>query len=792
MGVVYRAKEFIHGRSEKDPKLQITREVAIKQKAPHVPTERFVAEMKSGILLEGLQGVLKYYNLIEENEEMYIVMEYFPGESLSELLTHTALTVEQAVEIGLETAMTIEAAHRRNVLHRDFKPSNVMKFGSRVRVVDFGLAKAKGQTAEISRSGDIMGTAGYMAPEMASGEKATVRSEIYMWGLTFKKLLTGEDPFERVEDDSMGGERNRNEFVILKDNALGNQRDVWGIARKNGRKIPKALMAIANKCTKLKASERYPLMKNVIDDLHRYLNGFPVQAMQQGIISRMGLAARRHVGKIAILFLLILGGGGGTGWFFWDKFHKIDSLFDKANNALKQENFESAQEALKEIVWLDPNNEKIKSLSDEITSAELNKLMGDADIALDTFEFDKANEFIATIKSRFPNSESISRLSTKSESQRLNLLIRDCKNALAIRDFARAESLVTEAARKDANNQQVLELQAQLTSLRSADSGRKQAVELLTQCQQQTGVLRNEMLDEAGNTRQLDDAGFSSVSAKAEELRTKLDTATALSIHFTTDERDQLGTLKSSHNSLREKLQQALEGRQFFRRGDIRPVMEQALSEADRLSKETTPNWQRIRELCLQVEHFWKIFPEIYTKNIESAQALRTRAESAIQAEKEKQASDLRNLAGSIADLTSQVTQLKADLVSAESKRLELEQKLKEIDTLNTQLTQVKADLATAVSNAQAAQTKLTTVEAELTKKKEDITKLESLIEEFKSERTKATEQLAATKAKWNTMGEHIAKADWAAALVVCDELVASGDPAATIVKNMLENKKEG
>jgi len=131
-------------------------------------------------------------------------MEYLEGETLADRLKRGALPLEQALELALQMASALAAAHEHGIVHRDLKPSNVMLTKSGVKLLDFGLAKweekagSVAPTAEkpLTREGALLGTIAYMAPEQLEGKEADARSDIYAFGIVLYEMVTGERAFD--------------------------------------------------------------------------------------------------------------------------------------------------------------------------------------------------------------------------------------------------------------------------------------------------------------------------------------------------------------------------------------------------------------------------------------------------------------------------------------------------------------------------------------------------------------------------------------------------------------------
>ncbi|WP_437915392.1 protein kinase [Sorangium sp. So ce302] len=132
--------------------------------------------------------------------EPYLAMEWLAGESLSIRLSRRPLDVEESVALVRAVADALGAAHARGIVHRDIKPSNLFLPGGaadRVKVLDFGIAWLSGASARLTRTGALVGTIGYMAPEQASGERAQLdaRADVFSLGCVLFECLTGRPAF---------------------------------------------------------------------------------------------------------------------------------------------------------------------------------------------------------------------------------------------------------------------------------------------------------------------------------------------------------------------------------------------------------------------------------------------------------------------------------------------------------------------------------------------------------------------------------------------------------------------
>ena len=147
------------------------------------------------------------YDVGRQDEVDYLVMEYLEGETLCDRLERGRLTLDQAMEYGVEILEALDAAHRHGVFHRDLKPANIMVTRNGVKLLDFGIARLRlpfqgsreGETdasTKLTVEGAIVGTPQYMAPEQLHGKDSDARTDIFAFGLVLYEMVTGKKAFE--------------------------------------------------------------------------------------------------------------------------------------------------------------------------------------------------------------------------------------------------------------------------------------------------------------------------------------------------------------------------------------------------------------------------------------------------------------------------------------------------------------------------------------------------------------------------------------------------------------------
>ncbi len=211
MGVVYKAEDN-----------KLDRLVALKFLPAHLNASeldkaRFIQEAKAAAALNH-PNVCSIIDIQEHEvvssagapagKRLFIVMEFVDGQTLRE--KKGSIAYKQAIDIGIQIADGLAAAHEKGIIHRDIKPDNIMiRKDGIAQIMDFGLAKLRASGSKITRltkEGSTIGTAGYMSPEQVQGQETDHRSDIFSYGVVLFELLTGQLPFKGVHETAMAYE----------------------------------------------------------------------------------------------------------------------------------------------------------------------------------------------------------------------------------------------------------------------------------------------------------------------------------------------------------------------------------------------------------------------------------------------------------------------------------------------------------------------------------------------------------------------------------------------------------
>jgi serine/threonine-protein kinase len=281
MGVVYRAWQG-----------SLSREVAVKmilrgQLATKLDRERFEAEAQAAAKLDH-PGIVPVYEVGEIDGRPYFSMKFVRGTTLGQRLVAGPLPPREAARMLATVARAIHFAHMRGVLHRDLKPSNILlDENGEPHVTDFGLAKQLEAGESVTKSGMMIGTPAYMAPEQAAGVRGQVgpRSDVYSLGVILYHMLTGRPPFQAASPAEMV-------LLVLEQDPVP--------PRMLNQKADRDLEMICLRCLQKPLDLRYASAAGLADDLEAYLNDESISA-RSGRFGQMLAGMMRETHHAAVL-----------------------------------------------------------------------------------------------------------------------------------------------------------------------------------------------------------------------------------------------------------------------------------------------------------------------------------------------------------------------------------------------------------------------------------------------------------------------------------------------------------
>jgi predicted Ser/Thr protein kinase len=297
MGVVYKARQIALGRV-----------VALKmilggRLASPAEVQRFRSEAEAAARLDH-PHIVPIYEVGESEGQHYFSMKYVEGLSLAQELPRLTHDMRGAARLVATVARAAHHAHQRGLIHRDLKPANVLLDAQRqVYVTDFGLAKRIEGGSNLTRSGIIVGTPGYMSPEQVRGPAGlTTAADVYALGAILYETLTGRPPFQaETPMDTL--------LQVL-------EREPVPPRARNPR-VDHDLELICLKCLAKDPQERYGSAEALASDLERWLTGEPLQVRPPSLVTVLRFWLRHNFGAAGWIVVIGLLYGVLSGILAW-------------------------------------------------------------------------------------------------------------------------------------------------------------------------------------------------------------------------------------------------------------------------------------------------------------------------------------------------------------------------------------------------------------------------------------------------------------------------------------------
>jgi tRNA A-37 threonylcarbamoyl transferase component Bud32 len=345
MGVVYKAKQ-----------IDLKRIVALKMILHHgyltkETLTRFRTEADA-LARVTHPGIVQVYEISEHEGQAYFTLEYCGGGSLAREIKRGPFPPPKAATVVEQLARAIHFAHEANIIHRDLKPGNILRTTlGQYKITDFGLAKKLDIEENITQSGAIIGTPGYMSPEQASGDvdRLGPACDIYALGVILYECVTGRVPFraQSVMDAVVQ--------VVTLEPVAPTQLEP---------KTPKDLETIILKCLHKTPERRYRTALELADDLGRFLRGEPILGRPASRTERAWRWGRKHPAASAAMAMSAFALIAALGLIVW----KNQELESEVAAAIKRE--ADAQSELQAKRQLDQQKGDIQAALNEARDAE--------------------------------------------------------------------------------------------------------------------------------------------------------------------------------------------------------------------------------------------------------------------------------------------------------------------------------------------------------------------------------------------------------------------------------------
>lgn len=367
MGEIYRADDT-----------HLDRIVALKL-LPKVLSEdrqalaRFRREAKAASALNH-PNICTVYDFAEDRGRKFIAMEHLDGETLSARLKRSACSVTEGIQIALDVASALAAAHDKGIIHRDLKPGNIMLTSNGAKLLDFGIAqysrliRAERLNAELSASNErVAGTLPYMSPEQLRGEEADARGDIFSFGAVLYEIFTGKGAFK--------GHSTKSTIAAV----AGEEPAPF---RQLAESIPEDLQRIIQRCLKKRPDERYASMLEIERDLKscEFLVTEPSSRISRKLLVRLAKLPAVAIPSVLALTLLVC----LLGWWAYHSSRvrwATDQALPQIATMLEDEKYEEAYALAVEAERYIPHDAMLqKYLSDMSWSTSINTTPSGASI----------------------------------------------------------------------------------------------------------------------------------------------------------------------------------------------------------------------------------------------------------------------------------------------------------------------------------------------------------------------------------------------------------------------------
>src|SRR4029453_10513409 len=296
-GVVYRARQKSLNR------LVALKVIGLAHWATEAHVKRFRLEAEAAARLNH-PCIVPIYEVGERDGACYFSMGLVDGGQLDAVAKGEPIPIRHAAEVTAKLARTVSYAHEHGILHRDFKPGNILLDAKgEPHLTDFGLARLVESESSVTHTLDVLGTPSYMAPEQAVGNNAAVCSvtDVYGLGAVLYQLLTGQPPF--------AGGTTYETIKLLLDTEPRQPRLL-------NPKVDRDLSTICLKCLEKDPKRRHSSALALAEDVERWLKDDPIQARRTGISTRARKWVRRNPTR-ALLAASLIALAAAAGWIVW-------------------------------------------------------------------------------------------------------------------------------------------------------------------------------------------------------------------------------------------------------------------------------------------------------------------------------------------------------------------------------------------------------------------------------------------------------------------------------------------